>query len=447
MTLSAKSPPKTTLLDKFRKFKFVLRDKKKLEQLIITLREWNDSLDKMLSRVQQESARRRLRTRLSTGDTEQLQELESMAAMLNHADIQRMASARIVIEQGYQSEEPASPLDETFPSLASPSNYRLEHNQLESYDFPFMTNKVRTLAAYNQESVVIDWRCYQDDTWRRENPVAFRRRTENLAKILNSDLKPLNLSILHCVGYLEQSSTVTGYAFRLPPEALPGQKPCTLYELLTKVNRASDCPDLGERFELAKALVSTVFEIHNIGWLHKNIHPQNILFWPKSGTKDEPNISKPYLMGFDISRPNQPGEVSEKPLTNLEDDLYRHPDYKGTTPRSFRPSFDLYSLGVILYEIGMWRHVGHQPSQRSSRLTPATHISDPQFIVKAVMNGPVMDLKRFTGCRYRDAVIACLNRQFDVFWENTEMDPTTRFRRYQDEVQDKVVDMLAGCNA
>lgn len=81
-------------------------------------------------------------------------------------------------------------------------------------------------------------------------------------------------------------------------------------------------PDLGERFDLAKALVTTVFNIHNIGWVHKNIQSKNILFWPKADSSNEPDLSKPYLMGFDISRPNQPGEVSEKPLSHFEDGTY-----------------------------------------------------------------------------------------------------------------------------
>ena len=114
--------------------------------------------------------------------------------------------------------------------------------------------------------------------------------------------------------------------------------------------------DLGERFELVKTLVTTVFNIHNIGWVHKNIQSKNILFWPKQG-RDELDLSRPYLMGFDISRPNQPGEVSEKPMSYFEDDLYRHPQYKGMFARSFQPSFDLYSLGIILYEVGMWRNI------------------------------------------------------------------------------------------
>ena len=243
------------------------------------------------------------------------------------------------------------------------------------------------------------------------------------------------------------AKTRSGYAFSLPPDALPGQKPITLHQLLTRVKSGSEIPDLGERFELAKALVSTVFEIHNIGWMHKNIQPKNILFWSKPGTDDEPNVSKPYLMGFDISRPDQPGEMSEKPPIRPEDDLYRHPDYKGATPKSFQPSFDIYSLGVILFEIGLWRSVG--PSSQRPRSASRSHsdTGDPLYIEKTVMSGPIMDLKRFTGIRYRDAVTACLNREFDAVWEGQGSDRQKQLKVYLGQVQTKVVDPIAYCSA
>ena len=269
------------------------------------------------------------------------------------------------------------------------------------------------MALHCEESVIVDWHCCQDESWRRNNPSAFQERTANLTKILNSDLRPLSVSILHCVGYLNQNANVTGYAFRLPPEVAPGQASTNFHQLLTRVKSGSEIPDLGERFDLAKALVFTVFEIHNIGWMHKNIQPKNILFWPKSGTDNEPKVSRPYLMGFDIARPNEPGEVSEKPPIRPEDDLYRHPDYKGSNPKSFQPSFDMFSLGVILFEIGLWRNVG-SPHSRGSRSTLDS--GDRLYIENTVLNGPIHDLKRYTGARSRDAVLACLSREFDDIW-------------------------------
>lgn len=448
LSLTSRSSSKTTLISFSRTFKFILKDRKKLERLVKKLRDYNDSLNSMTSQLEQQSSRRRLRAHLPTNDPEQIRLLQAAAALLNHQDIEKMASARNVIEEGYFFEHPTHPPEDGNTAQGPSSGYLLSYEQLDFHGIPFSADQTRTIATFQNENVLVDWRCCLEVSWRRENPAAFQQRTENLARILNSDLRSLNLSVLHCVGYINQNSTVTGYAFRLPPDADPNQKPITLHQLLTNVARPSDVPGLGERFELAKALVSTVFEFHNMGWMHKNIQSKNILFWHRQGT-DEVNLSKPYLVGFDTSRPNQPGEVSEKPFSTKEDDLYRHPSYKGSDPKSFQPPFDLYSLGVILFEIGLWETISCQNGNRSRRGTRPTmqsftSFSDPSF-VQLVMKGPVMDLKRHMGIRYRNAVIACLDRSFDTVWNRSE--GANRMQSFQDEVQNKVVDVIASCNA
>ncbi|KAL8939852.1 MAG: hypothetical protein Q9211_002549 [Gyalolechia sp. 1 TL-2023] len=458
MQISVKQPPKRSVLGLARTVKFVLRDKKKMETLIKELCYWNDSLEKMTSKLEQESMRRRLRVKFSTGNVDDLEQLQAAAALLQHRDLEKMASARTVIERGYSTETPSQPPDaDTTPSGPitphAESNFRLEMNQLDWHGLPFMTDQSRATATYRGEGIIVDWRLCRDNTWRRQNPQAFRQRTENLTKVLNSDLKALNLAVLHCVGYLDQSLMVTGYAFRVPPEANPRQKPINLHQLLTSVTKPSDVPDLGDRFELAKILVSTVFEILNIGWLHKNIQPKNVLFWPEPGTKDHWDLSKPYLVGFDISRPNQPDEVSEKPLSGLDDDIYRHPNYRAENSPSFLPSFDMYSLGIMLFEIGIWRNVGYQGNRRSSgsswRPNLQTHTSDPHFIEKVIMNGPVMDLRRYVGVKYRDAVLACLSQDFDAIWDPARAfeSAEARLQCFAAEVQTRVVDVIAVCRA
>ncbi len=162
---------------------------------------------------------------------------------------------------------------------------------------------------------------------------------------------------------------------------------------------------------------------------------------------NEPNLSKPYLMEFDISRPNHPGEVSEKLFFSPEDDVYRHPDYKGPAPLSFQPSFDMYSLGVILFENGLWRNVVSQAHRHTMRPSLPTHNLDPQLIEKVVMSGPVMELKRYTGVRYQDAVIACLNREFDTFWQQPEENQKEQLQVYLVHIQNHIVNTIAHCNA
>ena len=239
-----------------------------------------------------------------------------------------------------------------------------------------------------------------------------------------------------------------GYAFLLPPDAEPRQNPVSLHRLLRHVRNGDDIPSLDKRFRLAKALVSTVFEIHSLGLLHRNILPKNILFWPKSNSRGNIDISKPYLIGFDISRPIQPEESSEQPLLHPDDNLYRHPSYQsGATPHTFQPSFDLYSLGVVLFEIGVWRcaKVASQPA--TDKYGPEITPPNSEDIIIPEKNGPVGQLKRSVGKKYRDAVLACLKMEFDGIWANPEEDREKLLHTYLDQVQDKVVDAIGVCRA
>ena len=441
--------------------KFVLRDRDKLEKLIKKLSYWNDSLDKLTSRLDQESARRQLRTHFSTSDSDQLRRLEIAAALLQHHDIASMASTRRLIEEGNREELSA---EEGSKDSHVDLQYHLDLGDLSDMSDGYRTETNRATAIYRDGPVIIDWRSCCDDTWRKENPEAFRLRTENLAKVLNSDLRPLGLCVLQCVGYLNRGTNLTGYAFRPPPGYGASLKPTSLLDIFKRCRKAEDVAELGERFELAKALVSTVFEIHNLGWMHKNLLPSNILFWPKPGSNKEPNLRKPYIVGFDVSRLNRPDEVSEKPSSGPDDELYRHPEYKGDDPGRFLPSYDMYSLGVMLFEIGMWRTVVAHGSSSHSRamarppprsnpspsllsIAHTSHTVDPRYVENVVLNGSVMDLKRYMGIRYRDAVIACLNKDLDALWEDEACDREEQLRVYLGEVHSMIVEPIAQCNA
>ncbi|KAL9047031.1 MAG: hypothetical protein Q9214_000286 [Letrouitia sp. 1 TL-2023] len=316
----------------------------------------------------------------------------------------------------------------------------------------FGHSRTTTVYTHNdgrKENLMADWTCCRDDSWRKKNPEAFHTRVVNLVRILNRDLLPKGFSVLRCIGYVNASSTAIGYLFRIPEHAVLGKDPISLYQILNNTQTRADIPVLGDRFHLARAVAATVFEFHNIGWMHKNLHPHNVLFWPSKDCNGEIDLRKPYLVGFDLSRSNQPDEISEKPIAAEEDDLYRHPSYKGENPTGFKPSYDYFSLGVLLFEIAMWRLVSKAQSSRSSanqseKVRIKSSITDPEFINKTVV-GSAKDLGRFVGARYRDAILACVSLQFDEVWgmaEKSEQD-----LRLQQAVQLKVVDAVDSCQA
>lgn len=54
------------------------------------------------------------------------------------------------------------------------------------------------------------------------------------------------------------------------------------------------------------------------------------------------------------SRVDGPGELAEPMKSELEADLYRHPSLLGDSRETFRKVFDIFSIGCMLLEIGLW---------------------------------------------------------------------------------------------
>ena len=192
--------------------KFVLMEKSKLQDLAKKLEGWNSSLDKMTTRLEQESNRRKLRSKLSRVRSEDLPLLQEAGHELGHEDIRQMCSTRQALEDSFNIERKHQ------ITTVSSTEYALEYKWFRWDGIPFQTDQARATAILREERVVVDWRGAADESWRRENPEAFRQRTNDLAKVLNQDLKPLGLALLHCVGYLCTNPAVTGYAFSMVRE-------------------------------------------------------------------------------------------------------------------------------------------------------------------------------------------------------------------------------------
>ncbi|KAK1252862.1 hypothetical protein MKX08_004049 [Trichoderma sp. CBMAI-0020] len=216
-----------------------------------------------------------------------------------------------------------------------------------------------------------------------------------------------------------------------PAENLKIRAPVTLQSLLGNKQKEGVRSPLGARFELARKLVRAVCLLHSSGWLHKNIRAESVIFFPNNAkalqedryeVKIEIDLSKPVLMGYIFSRPddiiiqpdpsyiqedpsspspqrpervepggtkvtiwddprneearlrrrrgapdpgniygrNMPGQeaVAERTKgTNISGftlDYYQHPAKHADPKRQYRHAYDVYSLGILLLEIGLW---------------------------------------------------------------------------------------------
>lgn len=87
-------------------------------------------------------------------------------------------------------------------------------------------------------------------------------------------------------------------------------------------------------------------------------------------------------------------------------DLHRHPDsLDGMLRRPYCKSFDIYSLGLVLLEIGLWKvlQAYHKP-----------HYSPGKFRDRVILAVLVPGLGSKTGNLYREVVERCLYAKGDL---------------------------------
>jgi hypothetical protein len=205
---------------------------------------------------------------------------------------------------------------------------------------------------------------------------------------------------------------------------------------------------LGKRLRLAAKLTEAVFFLHAAGFVHKNITSGSVVLLERSDEADpdaDPDtadagdsLEQGFLMGFDLirgkdARTTQEGVYSQpdrEQETSIWDfSIFQHPHrhLKEDSPRYIK-AFDVYSLGVLLLEIGMWepleRLVGHLDDTDSSTW--------PQTLLEAAQG-----LAPRTGERYQRVVTWCLG--LDGREDVGEMDFSTEILDHLDELSRAVL--------
>ncbi|KAL8793188.1 MAG: hypothetical protein Q9195_004218 [Heterodermia aff. obscurata] len=131
-------------------------------------------------------------------------------------------------------------------------------------------------------------------------------------------------------------------------------------------------PSLEDRFRLAYNLASSLYHFHAQGTTHRNLNSNNVVFFfngPPHGSAKEPEpwkegvIRKPVLASFDQSNEDAP-DGQEEPFISS---IYRHPRTNHGQRSAYKSAYDLYSLGIILIEIGLWMPISRLWKTRYSR--------------------------------------------------------------------------------
>lgn len=252
----------------------------------------------------------------------------------------------------------------------------LLNSQKNSSETPIRCEAIYTRRDGTKQNVWIEWKEYENQKPGAPSPpLGIVDRVQKLAALLHHSPKPEAFRVPHCLGYFDNAKHSEGsdldsegeedvgdprigFVFEKPKEegVSPITPPISLFDLLSTRK-----PRVTDRIKLAHATANCLLYLHSVNWLHKGLRSHNIVFFPiTNGRSALIDWSKPYLSGFDFARPARADEMTEVPGDVPAYNMYRHPSTQGFGfgPReSFRKSFDIYSLGVVLVELAHWKTI------------------------------------------------------------------------------------------
>ena len=225
-----------------------------------------------------------------------------------------------------------------------------------------------------------------------------------------STLDSETFGFLHCLGALYNPQSFDfAFAFAFPRGY---DDPTSLRRLLLD---ADPSYPLNARFNLARMIARSITFMHICRLVHKNVRPENIICFPtQDGYHD-----RPYLIGLERFR--RIDASSMRSSDNLwQRDIYRHPSRQGTRPeRDYIMQHDIYSLGVCLLEIGLWKSFLTWEADSGIMSANEAFISRSDLAIKDPRKKAFGIKRRFTqtarehlpglvGQRYTDVVVTCL---------------------------------------
>jgi serine/threonine protein kinase len=237
-----------------------------------------------------------------------------------------------------------------------------------------------------------------------------RKRMSNLAKEFSIEDQTSSLRTLRTLGFVEDFGHDLrkrfGMLYRLPKDLQASSDVQSLHAFFPKDSDTGSVfePLLGERFELARLLAVSLYEFHALGWLHKEINSDNIVFF-SSKNNEMVSLQSPYLVGFGYARPDEP-DAKSLLRSKQAQDLYQHPDLRKETRSNqddtkirYENKHDIYSLGLVLLEIGLWDSISVFQTENTM---------EPEAFKERLLRVCRRDLGHRMGANYTNVVMKCI---------------------------------------
>jgi len=278
----------------------------------------------------------------------------------------------------------------------------------------------KRLATYTPQPGTQQTVILEDKSYATNNDDEFtEKRVQEISQILAVTPKLEKLRVLDSLGYvpMRQRKCFT-FIYSFPAGADPTKKPISLSEILPSSTKSLPKPSLSTRFAMARSLASSLLLLQACGILHKGLKPENIVFF-KFATEPEYDLSQPYIIGFDYARlrvsrfTSEGTEVCEPALS------YTHPDYNFSASQRYVEIFDIYSLGLLLLQVGLWKDLFSILEEWTDvgKKTPVSRIGFQETIVSQIQR-----LEPEVGEIFTRAIARCMTGDLGYTGLPTEID-------------------------
>ncbi|KAJ5988411.1 hypothetical protein N7481_003621 [Penicillium waksmanii] len=251
-----------------------------------------------------------------------------------------------------------------YEPIAASSNSRAV-GRLKTSAAPYLLGSVKD----SHVSVLVEFMPVMVNSQMDSNNSRLEKLQHSLDQLLQN-ARIAHLGLLRFIGYaLDEPNARYAFLYQMPVDYFPflrnpsdllkELKPVPLLAMLPSADNSGDkrMPNLETRFRLAYDLLMSALHLRSQNVVHGNINSSNVIFFPgrTDANNDEgglaPDMQRPYLTS--PVRFSNDGPTPE-PLSNA---MYRHPDDKRSLEDDAAWAYDLYSLGLVLLEIGLWAPV------------------------------------------------------------------------------------------
>lgn len=348
-----------------RRITWSARDKESLTTLVTELHELNDGLYSLLptnarSLLSDALSAEMLSTKNTQPEIEMVQEIsEKDEPVLSSAAGLKLLGLDTHLDDAMWNSLPGTRMPKAV--------FRFQTFDSEtSQDISVPTRATSTSYAMHEPAgggestaVLIEWKPY-DQRAGVSRAYIIAMRADMLCRLLRK-FSSTCLGVLPCLGFFDEVSMgYFGFVFKLPQLPLYGStsQPLTLNYLM---GVQPSLPPLEDRFKLSSIIARTLMAFHCSEWLHKDFSSKNILIATNPHDTSKPDITRPYIIGFTYSRPeDHEGISSEIRQAAADEPLYQHPSLipiAGQVAPRHSKAFDLWALGCVLLEVGLWRRL------------------------------------------------------------------------------------------